>query len=231
MKSQLTLTFGETLAYSSETFVAHIGVREITETLITLAAEQRFALVYINGSPASGKTHLSVYCAGLLQSLGRSVEFLSEANANPWLLDAAARTRARKGGVFIVDDAERWISQPAAEGVFTAVADYVLQEKGLLVLLSSLSANAVNAPIQIRSRLAAGVQLMINEPEERDLDAILRAMSAQRGLKLTEVKRRFILARVPRTVPALTRYLTKLKEVGQMAPSSTSFEVLAQALE
>jgi chromosomal replication initiation ATPase DnaA len=230
MRSQLTLTFGETLAYSSETFVAHTGVRETAETLVTLAAEQRFALVYIHGLSQTGKTHLSVYCAGLLQSLARSVEVLSPTGVREWLSKGAARKGAPPGSSLFIDDAERWIAQPAAEGGFTAVADGVLQSKGLLVLLSSVPATSVNAPAQVKSRLAAGVQLEMGGPEEHDLDAILRAMSAQRGLKLTEPKRRFILARVPRTVPALTQYMERLCEVGRRASSSTSFEVLAQAL-
>jgi chromosomal replication initiation ATPase DnaA len=230
MKSQLTLTFGETLAYSSETFVAHAGVQEVAETLVTLAAERRFALVYIHGLPSTGKTHLSVYCAGLLQSLARSVEVLSPAAAHEWAVKGSARKRAEPGSSVFIDDAEQWIVQPASEGGFTAVADAVLQAKGLLVLLSSHPATSVKAAAQVRSRLAAGVQLQIGVPEEPDLDGILRAMSAQRGLRLTEPKRRFILARVPRTVPALTQYMTRLYEVGQRASSSTSFEVLAQAL-
>lgn len=230
MKSQLTLTFGETLAYSSETFVAHTGVREIAETLVTLAAEGRFALVYIHGLPSSGKTHLSVYCAGLLQSLARSVEVLSPAAVHEWVARGASPKRAHSGSSLFIDDAEQWIAQPAAEGGFTAVADAVLQAKGLLVLLSSVPATSVTAPAQVKSRLAAGVQLEVGVPEEEDLDEILRAMSAQRGLRLTEAKRRFVLARVPRTVPALTQYMTRLYEVGQRASSSTSFEVLAQAL-
>lgn len=230
MKSQLTLTFGETLAYSSETFVAHAGVREIAETLVTLAAEQRFALIYIHGLTSTGKTHLSVYCAGLLQSLARSVEVLSPTAARAWLAQRSNQQRAHPGSSLVIDDAERWIGLPAAEGEFTAVADAILQAKGLLVLLSSEPAHAVKAAAHVKSRLAAGVQLQIGDPDEHDLDAILRAMSAQRGLKLTAPKRRFILARLPRTVPALTEYMSRLYKAGQQASSSTSFEVLSQAL-
>jgi chromosomal replication initiation ATPase DnaA len=230
MKTQLTLTFGETLAYSSETFVAHSGVREIAETLVTLAAERRFALVYIHGLNNSGKTHLSVYCAGLLQSLGRSVDVLAPDAANEWFIRSQPRKRSKPNSSLFIDDAERWIVSRDAEGGFTAVADAVLQAQGLLVLLSSVPAVDVHASGQIKSRLVAGVQLQIGSPEERDLDLILQAMSAQRGLKLTEPKRRFILARVTRTVPALADYMARLYKTGQQSSSSTSFEVLASAL-
>lgn len=230
MKSQLTLTFTETLAYSSENFVAHRGVREIAETLVTLVAERRFALVYIYGPRGSGKTHLSVYCAGLLQSLATSVEVISAESASTWLAGHPEKAHGRTRSALFIDDAERWIGQPLAESGFTAVADTVLQAKGVLVLLSSVPATAVKASPHIKSRLAAGVQLQIDPPDEEDLDSILRAMSAQRGLKLTASKRRFILSRVPRTVPALAQYMTRLCEVGQAASASTSFEVLTEAL-
>ena len=231
MRSQLTLTFGETLAYSSETFIAHTGVREVAETLITLAAEQRFALVYIHGLPKSGKTHLSVYCAGLLRSLDRSVEVLSPTGVREWISTGIAQQSVKPGRSLFIDDAEQWIARPAAEGGFTTIADGVLQSRGLLVLLSSVPGSSVVAPAQVKSRLVAGVQLAIGDPEEQDLDAILRAMSAQRGLKLTAPKRRFILSRVPRTVAALTHYMERLCELGRRASSSTSFEVLGRALE
>jgi len=230
MKSQLTLTFGETLAYSSETFVAHSGVREVAETLLTLAAEGRFALVYIYGAVGSGKTHLSVYCAGLLQSLGCVVDVVPASESQQWVLNRASVGRIREGSVLCVDDAAEWLSLSHAEGSFTAAADLLTQAKGLLILMSRESVPELKVSQQIRSRLVAGVQLEVGPPEERDLDLILRAMSRQRGLRLTEPKRRFILARVERTVPALSRYMSRLCDLGQQAPSSTSFEVLTEAL-
>jgi chromosomal replication initiation ATPase DnaA len=230
MKSQLTLTFGETLAYSSETFVAHAGVREVAETLLTLSAEGRFALLHVHGLPGAGKTHLSVYCAGLLQSLGCSVEVVPASEAQEWIRTRTSSSHIKQGSVLCVDDAGDWLSQPHAEGGFTAAADLLTQAKGLLVLISSVPVADLKVSQQIKSRLVAGVQLQMGPPEEGDLDLILRAMSKQRGLKLTEPKRRFILARVPRTVPALSRYMTRLFDLGQRAPSSTSFEVLSEAL-
>jgi chromosomal replication initiation ATPase DnaA len=230
MKFQFTLTFGEAIAYSSETFVAHAGVGEITETLLTLSAEGRFGLVNVYGPQSSGKTHLSVYCAGLLQSLGRSVDVVPASEACEWVLNRTSSGRIKKGDVLCIDDAADWISQPQVEGGFTAAADMLTQAKGLLVLMSSKPVADLRVSQQIKSRLVAGVQLEIGPPEEGDLDLILKAMSKQRGIKLTEPKRRFILARVSRTVPALTRYMTRLSELGQRASSSTSFEVLSEAL-
>jgi len=231
MKSQLTLTFSETLAYSSEKFVAHHGVREAVDTLVTLVSERRFALVYVHGEQYSGKTHLAVYCAGLLRSLGVPVDLVAAGGAAEWLLRENSGKNLERGTSLIVDDADKWIAQATAEGGFTAVADALSQAKGVLVLFSSIPAAEVKTPAQVKSRLAAGVQLAIGIPQETDLDPILRALCVQRGLKLTAPKRRFVLARIARTVPALTQYVARLCKEGQGTSASTAFEVLTAALD
>jgi chromosomal replication initiation ATPase DnaA len=158
------------------------------------------------------------------------VDLVPALQAHEWVLNRTGSGRIKNGSVLCVDDAADWLSQPHVEGGFTAAADLLTQAKGLLVLMSRVTVSDLKVSQQIKSRLVAGVQLEIGPPEEGDLDLILRAMSKQRGMKLTEPKRRFILARVPRTVPALTRYMTRLFDLGQRASSSTSFEVLSEAL-
>lgn len=231
MSSQLIFTFGEALAYSSESFVAHGGVREIAETLVTLAAEDRFALVFIHGMRQVGKTHLAVYCAGLLRSLGKPVEVLSGARVAEWCVATGAQGEARAGSSLFVDDAESWIEDPAAEGSFTAVADRISHAKGLLVLLSSTPVAHLAAAPQVCSRIAAGVQFEVGLAEEEHLDAILKAMTKQRGLKLSAAKRRFVIERVARTVPAVAAYVARLDRTGRNAAASTSIEVLTAALQ
>jgi len=231
MSSQLTLTFGETLVYSSESFIAHGGVREIAETVVTLAAEDRFALVYIHGMSQVGKTHLAVYCAGLLRSLGKPVEVLSGARAAEWCVANAAQGEAQAGSSLFVDDAESWIEDPTAEGNFTAVADRILHAHGLLVLLSATPVTQLSTAPQIRSRLVAGMQFQVGLAEEEHLDAILKAMTKQRGLKLSAAKRRFVIERVARTVPAVAAYVARLDTTGRNAVASTSLEVLTAALQ
>lgn len=218
------------MSYSSETFVAHSGSRQVADTLITLAAERRFALVYIQGAPKTGKTHLSVYCAGLLRSLEASVDVVSGERASQWYADRFSGSQAIKTGQsLIVDDAERWIGNPRAEGGFTAMADAILQSKGVLVLLGSVAADKLDVSAQIKSRLKAGVHLEMGSCEDSALDSILKAMCAQRGLKLTEAKRRFVLARVERSIPAIAKFIERLQALGLSASASTSFDLLAAA--
>ena len=201
----------------------------ITDTAITLASEGRFALMFISGDPGSGKTHLATYCAGMLQALSYPVRVLRGSEVSSWSKRDLPKQRIKSGETLIVDDAEEWLEDRGNDGVFTALADRVLQAKGLLIMMSTRSVAKLKVSAQIKSRLTAGVQLSVGLPEERHLDAILRAMTKQRGLKLTPAKRAFILKRVPRTVVGLTEYFSRLQRAAERHTASTSFEALAEA--
>ena len=230
MSPQLSFQFTESLTYSSETFVVHRGVIEVTDTILTLASEHRFGLVFISAETGAGKTHLGAYCAGMLQSLGRKVRLLRGGDASSWALADLTPERSELGESIIIDDAESLLENHAHDGLFTALADRVLHAKGVLVLLSSHPVEKLKVSQQIKSRLVAGLQLGMGLPEERQLDAIVKAMMKQRGLKLTPAKRAFILTRVPRTVVALTDCLNRLQQVASTSPAATSMRVLSEVV-
>lgn len=231
MCAQLSFHFTDALTYSSEAFVVHQGVMPIADTLVTLVSERRFAVLYVHGPAGVGKTHLGVYCAGLVRALGRSVQMVRGGEVAGLLHSRASRSPENQGEVVIIDDAKEWLETKGCEALFTALADRVLHEEGLLVLFSSCAVDELHTTPQVMSRLTAGLQLAIGVAEERHLDAVVRAMAKQRGLRLTPAKRSFILARVPRTIEALSGYFTKLQNISQGEAASTSMKVLAQAAE
>ena len=55
-------------------------------------------------------------------------------------------------------------------------------------------------------------------------------ITKQRGLKLTEGKRSYILRRVPRVIPALVECIERLEEGNDFTEASTSFHLLSEAL-
>jgi chromosomal replication initiation ATPase DnaA len=230
MSPQLSFQFTDSVTYSSETFVVHRGVIEVTDTILTLASEHRFGLVFISAEAGAGKTHLGAYCAGMLQSLGRKVHLLRGGEAGSWSLADLTRERSELGESILIDDAEVLLENNFHDGLFTALADRVLHAKGVLVLLSARPVEKLKVSQQIKSRLIAGLQLVMGLPEERQLDAIVKAMTKQRGLKLTPAKRSFILTRVPRTVAALTVCLNRLQQVASTSPAATSMRVLSEVV-
>jgi chromosomal replication initiation ATPase DnaA len=231
MSPQLSFQFTEALTYSSDTFVLHQGVLHIADTLVTLASEQRFAVLVVSGGRGSGKTHLGVYCAGVLQGLARPVQILRGKEVASSLQRSRSGRTAVSGESLIIDDAHEWLETKECEGVFTALADQVLQGRGILILLSEQPIERLRLTPQVNSRLTAGVQLAIGASEERHLDEVIRTMAKQRGLRLTPAKRDFILTRVPRTISALSAYFERLQEVNRNARASTSLEVLGRAAE
>jgi chromosomal replication initiation ATPase DnaA len=231
MSSQLTLQFTETVAYSSERFIVHSGVKAAANATVTLAAQNRFALLYIHGATLSGKTHLAVYCAGLLSSLKRPTEVVTWEDAYDWYARSIRKkggTLKLAGGSLIFDDADKWLSDPKLEGTFTAIEDAVLQNKGLLILMGSQPIEGLTLRPQTASRLIAGAQVSIETPDEHELDQILDAVTKQRGLNLNAAKRRFVLTRIARTVPDIVRFVDRLSQTGKRSVSS--FDVLAAAL-
>jgi chromosomal replication initiation ATPase DnaA len=235
MSPQLSFQFRESLTYSSDTFLIHEGVLPITDTLVTLASEGRSGLVSVSGEVGAGKTHLATFCAGTAQSLGKPARImrgddLVENVARKHAPNGRHADRIQDGEVVIIDDADRWLQEPGSEGLFTATADRVLQAKGILVLMIAGPLTALQLSAQVKSRLASGLHFSVGLPAERYLDDILRAMTKQRGLRLTPAKRAFVLKRVPRTVPALNAYLARLQQVGDRDVASTSFEALSEAL-
>lgn len=235
MSPQLSFQFKESLTYSSDTFLIHEGVLQITDTLVTLASEGRSSLVSISGEMGTGKTHLATFCAGTMQALGKPARIvrgddLGENSGRNYVAAVRSSERIQPGEMVVVDDADRWLREPGSEGLFTSIADRILQAKGILVLMLSAPPTDLKLPAQVRSRLTAGLHFSLGAAAERYLDDILRAMAKQRGLRLTPAKRAFILKRVPRTVSALSGYMTRLQEVGTRDIPSTSFEALTNAL-
>jgi chromosomal replication initiation ATPase DnaA len=231
MTPQLSFQFTEELTYSSDAFVVHEGVLHITDTLVTLASEQRFAVLFVSGASGVGKTHLGVYCAGALQGLGHPVQILRGNEVAAWMQREIPKKAISQGESVIIDDAHEWLQTKECEGVFTALTDKILHAKGLLVLLSSQITTKLRLTPQVRSRLTSGVELQVGLAEERHLDGIVRAMAKQRGLRIPPAKREFILTRVPRTVAALSKYFDHLKELSRDSRSSTSLDVLTRAAQ
>jgi chromosomal replication initiation ATPase DnaA len=233
MSSQLKLKFTERATYSSEKFVAHTGVQAASSAIVTLAAQSRFTLLYIHGPSLSGKTHLSVYCAGLINSLKRSVEIVSFDEISEWHTRSIRRKASAlrlAGGSIIFDDADKWLVDTQLEGTFTAITDAVQKNKGILVLFGSQPIEHLELRPQIASRLVAGAQINIQAPADYELDQVLDAVLKQRGLRLSVAKRRFILSRITRTIPEMVGYVDRLCQSGLSKRSITSFEVLGAAL-
>ena len=249
MAEQLSLELEQPLRYSSATFLLHSGVTEVVRAVARLCELQSVPLVYLQGAERSGKTHLGVYLAGshtasaqmgvvgggALQASARMVaapDFLS------WYSEELPVHPIEFGEMVVIDDADLVLQgagkvagkEADVAGSFVDLFERVARAKGVLVLLGRMSLGQVGGGPQVASRLSAGVSFLIGDPQESELDTLLDLIAKQRGLKLSEVKRQFIMRRVPRSVGALVECIERVQEFGVDAQPSTSYQKLSQAV-
>jgi chromosomal replication initiation ATPase DnaA len=151
-----------------------------------------------------------------------------------WFSDELPSDPIHPHELVVLDDADLHLEgakRDQTEGLFVDLAERVFAASGTFVLLGLKKPEAVACSRQAQSRLAAGMHLVIGEPQEEALDQILDVISKQRGLLLRGSKRDFILRRVIRTVPALVECMKRLEATGEGASLSTSFGLLAGAVE
>jgi chromosomal replication initiation ATPase DnaA len=228
MTPQLTLKLSQLLRYSSDSFVEHEGVRSIVKAVEKLATQRRFSMLYIEGERSSGKTHLGVYLAGRIQDLGRSVRFVAADELGAWFLEELPKDPLRAGEVVIVDDADLFLSRQGDSRVFGNLVEQLQSRKGIFIMLGAsslqgLAGNGKNPP-----GLDAALSVALAVPEEAMVDGLLAAIAKQRGLKLSESKRSYVLRRIPHTLPAIVEYADRLEGPRDGEVLSTSLTTLAK---
>lgn len=234
MSAQLSLQLEHPLRYSSASFVTHAGVATVLSTLLALSSKNRFSLVYVQGSAHTGKTHFGVHLVGKVRDAGRAARLIAGPELADWFSRDLPIDPICPQELVVLDDADLHLEgakKQREEGLFVDLAERVFTASGTLVLLGAQPPEAVRCSKQAKSRLVSGMHLVMGDPQDEVLDTILDAITKQRGLLLTESKRGFILRRVVRTVPALVDCVNRLEETGEGATLSTSFNLLAEAVE
>jgi DnaA family protein len=234
MAAQIPLKLEQALRYSSASFVLHAGVNSVVHAVMTISRKKIFSSIYIQGAPATGKTHLGVYLVGAVRQEGRSARMISGAELSDWLGSVLPHEPLLPGELVILDDADSHLESASAkkeEGLFVDLVERVSAVSGILVLLGQKHPESLRCSQQARSRLAAGMVLSLGDPAEESLDTILDSVAKQRGLALSEAKRGYLLRRVGRTVSGLVECVARVEEGAlDSVSTSTSFEVLSEAV-
>jgi DnaA family protein len=249
MAEQLSLELEQPLRYSSASFLLHSGVSEVVRSVNTLLALQSMPLLYIQGEPQSGKTHVGVYLAGRhVESVqgrgavdgppGGGARMVAAPDFVTWFSEVLPQEPIGFGELVVIDDADLLLQRHSAvagsevdvAGSFVDLCERVARAKGVLLLLGSVPLDAWNVLPQIASRLKAGLSFVIGDPQESELDGLLDAIAKQRGLKLSETKRQFIMRRVPRSLGALVECVERVQRFGIDALPSTSYQKLSDAV-
>jgi len=234
MSSQLPLTLSQPLRYSSATFLEHAGTQAAVTAVLTLAQQRGFALLYIMGERHAGKTHFGVYLVGKLQyEQQRDARLVDGSELKRWYSEELSERPLQAGEVLIIDDIDTFLEGEEGRthaGIFVDIVERLANADGTLVLLASRRPEKLACSSQAKSRIEAGIHMMLGDPKETDLDMLLDLITKQRGLQLKESKRSYLLRRVTRTIPALVECLNRLEEGSDCCDTSTSFTALSGAL-
>lgn len=233
MTAQIPLQLVQPIRYSSANFLVHGGVVGVITSLVTLSYQRVFSLAYVEGEVRGGKTHTGVYLVGHLQSKGRPARMVHADALSEWYASGYGGEPFQSGETIVIDDGDLFleeVSQTARSGIFMDLVEQLGQVDGTLIILGATPSPSIKCSRQIRSRLDAGLHLVLGGPSEAELDSLLNLVTKQRGLQLSDAKRSFILRRVSRTLPALVECVERVEELGDSASPRTSFEALSDAL-
>lgn len=201
MTGQIPLDLARAPDYSKRRFVPAASNGEAIAALADVDAWSNGALAII-GPKGSGKTHI-----GALWSAEHNALQMTHNDD----IEDAARSRGR--AVFI-DDAAR-----AREGLLFALINMAIRADISALLLTD-SAPPASWPVDIpdlRSRLGALRIARVYAPDDELLEAIMRKLFLDRGLKVSDSLIQYLLARIERSVDAAYDAVSELDHAAAIA--------------
>ena len=168
-------------------------------------------LVYLWGEPGCGRSHLLQASCHLAAELGRDFFYL------PLTADLGAPPRSfvelAAAELLCLDDIDQVAGDPQWEEALFHLLNRLRQNGHTLL------ATACNVPTGIglklpdlSSRLAAGVTVQLQPPNEADRRRLMKQQAERKGLALSDEAVEFILRRSPRGLSDLTALLERLDQ-------------------
>jgi DnaA family protein len=190
--------------------------REAVEQLQQIALGQGEPLILIWGDPGHGKSHLLNACCSRAADHGYSAAYFPMRllhEHGPAVLDGAETYP-----IICIDDIDAMAGQPDWElGLFNLFNR--LREAGhRLVISASLPPAQMNVNLpDLTSRLAWGLTLRLQHPDEEDTRHILQMKSRSLGLEMPDAVARFLMNHAQRDLPTLTALLDQLDRASLVA--------------
>jgi len=229
-KQQLNLHIPPRVLYSAENFHAHAGVGPLIEACEALVPQEQFRLLFLSGTPRSGKTHLAVKLSDIFGQAGRYPRLVSGEEMPDFV--ARVETGRAADEILIIDDADRWLSHfgPGTGGPFVAFIEQLRLARAGVVLLSGREIDSFSFDDHVRSRLLPATALRLGDPGEGDMAALIRLMSRQRGISLSERKIAFLVRRLQRSIAAIAEYMERVEHLADVLSEPVHFPILGDAI-
>lgn len=234
MSEQLLLNLIQPIRYSAENYVLHSGIAEVAANVLVPVCRKSFSIAYVQGDRWSGKTHFGAYLTGELHGRGLPARFLEGSEVASWFATDLQTAPLRVTETIIIDDADhflRAISKSGQTDIFIDLMESLRSLKGSLVLLGTFGAEELGCGAELVGRMRAGLHVRIGPPAEGELGQVLDVICQQRGLKLSAMKRNYVLRRVKGEIQGLVECVEKVEGISEASSTtSTSFQVLAEAV-
>ena len=229
--AQLSLNITPCLAYSSENFMLHQGVKTTFEGCLALIGSAAFRIGFIVGGPRCGKTHFSIKVSDTLVGQGAHPRLIEGSGLGEWI-QSHADMQFIHDDVLIVDDAQHYLSRlgPGDSGELVAFIEKLRVSRAALILLSSQAIDRFSFDDHIRSRLLPGDGFEVAAPKPDDMAELLRLMAKQRGLSLSDRKVDFLEKRIPRDIAEIEAYLERLEGLSRVTGKRIGYPMLGDAV-
>ncbi len=249
--TQLPLNITPLLSYEAADFLVHQGVASAVvagEALLARAArsaaglaERAFQILFIQGAPRSGKTHLFFKLSADAMKSQAAMKSQESGGLYPRMregakdLDWGSLIPSRGCGpsdIFFVDDAHLYFEhlEPGNSGPFVSFVEELRVAGSSLVLSSATALEKFPCDQHALSRLRAGLGPVLGPPTEGEMRALVKILARQRGIALTDRKLAFLERRLPRDVKQLEEYLDRVQFISHVTGKPIRFPVLGDAL-
>ncbi|MCB0310032.1 MAG: hypothetical protein KDD42_02275 [Bdellovibrionales bacterium] len=210
---QLNLDLPLRLPYEPHNFLLHTGVKDVYKRLSALDLLPH--LIYVQAAPRSGKTHCAVALHDTLSVHG-TVSLITAFDFAE-LLQGADTHNVLRCQTVLVDDADLYLGSlgEGDSGGFVNFAEMFKLSNRRVLLFGSATFEDFQADEHVMSRLRGGEYLEIQDPGEAELPELLNLMLIQRGMRLSQTKRSFLLKRLVRNIPAIDQALNHLARDNQ----------------
>lgn len=210
-------------------FDAFVGMPAARAQLEAFAASPAGQALYVQGPPASGKTHLLLATCAAAEAQGHAVAYLSLASLRGRL--AAAAEGLEHADLVALDDVDAVAGDAGDE---LALFDFHnrLRDAGRGVLYAARE-TPEGLPLalpDLRSRLAHCTRIALQPLDDAGRARLLRERAAARGLAFEDAALEWMLRRCSRDLRSLTALFERLDHASLVAQRRLTVPFLRQVL-
>ena len=210
-------------------FDAFVGMHAARVQLEAFATSPAGQALYVQGPPASGKTHLLLATCAAAEAQGHAVAYLSLARLRGRL--AAAAEGLEHMGLVALDDIDA-IAGDAADELSLFDLHNRLRDAGRGLLYAAREAPEGLPPglPDLRSRLAHCTRIALQPLDDVGRARLLRERAAARGLAFEDAALEWMLRRCSRDLRSLTALFERLDHASLVAQRRLTVPFLRQVL-